>query len=88
MNEVVFTIFESRFHMLDESSENGLNAPKEAYPVTIWFNILVEAVQPVFDKAMKRGFSTVFPITYEPVHNIERFMVKDPFGMVWLVHGY
>jgi PhnB protein len=87
MNKVVFTIFGSRFHMLDESLENGLNTPKEGQPTTIWFNITVEKIQPVYDKAMGLGFTEIMPLQDMPNHGIKRFMAKDSFGMVWLIHG-
>ena len=87
MNEVVFTILGSRFHMLDESPENGLNAPKEEHPTTVWINIILEKIQPVYDKALEFGFTLVFDLQEVTEYHIKRFMVKDPFGMVWLVHG-
>jgi len=87
MNEVVFTILGSRFHMLDESPENGLNAPKEGHPTAIWINIMVEKIQPVYDKALGLSFTLIFDMQELPDHHTKRFMVKDPFGMVWLIHG-
>jgi uncharacterized glyoxalase superfamily protein PhnB len=86
MNECVFTIFGSRFHMLDESPENGLNAPKAGDSSSIWFNIMVEAIQPVYDKALELGFTVIMPLQNMPDHGVQNAMVQDPFGMVWMLH--
>ena len=40
-NEVVFSLYGVRFHMLDENPKFGLKAPNLGDPQTIWFNILV-----------------------------------------------
>jgi uncharacterized glyoxalase superfamily protein PhnB len=86
MNECVFTIFGSRFHMLDESPENGLNAPKAGGSSSIWFNILVEAIQPVYDKALELGFTVIMPLQNMPDYGAQNAMVQDPFGIVWMLH--
>jgi uncharacterized glyoxalase superfamily protein PhnB len=86
MNECVFTIFGSRFHMLDESPENGLNAPKEGGSSSIWFNILVESIKPVYDKALELGFVVIMPLQNLSDYGVQNAMVQDPFGMVWMLH--
>ena len=41
LNEVVFSLYGVRFHMLDENPEYQLIAPKPDDPKTMWLNILV-----------------------------------------------
>jgi uncharacterized glyoxalase superfamily protein PhnB len=86
MNECVFTIYDFRFHILDESPENCLNAPKEGGSSSIWFNILDEAIQPVYDKALELGFTVIMPLQNMPDHGVQNAMVQDPFGIVWMIH--
>jgi uncharacterized glyoxalase superfamily protein PhnB len=86
LNEVVFTIFGSRFHMLDENPEYGLAAPKEGQSGSIWFNILVEQIQPVYDAALELGFTAVQPLQDLPAYGVKNAMLKDPFGIVWMLH--
>jgi PhnB protein len=86
MNECVFTIFGSRFHMLDENPEYGLNAPKEEGSASIWFNILVEAIKPVYDKTLELGFTVIQPLRNMPDCGVQNAMVKDPFGILWMIH--
>jgi PhnB protein len=86
MNECIFTIFGSRFHIWDESPKNGLNTPKERRSSSIWFNILVEAIKPVYDKALELGFTVIMPLQNMPDHGVQNAMVQDPFGIVWMFH--
>jgi PhnB protein len=86
LNECLFTIFGFRFHMLDENPEYGLSAPKEGESASIWFNILVEAIQPVYDKALELGFTVIQPLQNMPDYGVQNAMVKDPFGIVWMLH--
>ena len=86
MNAYLFTIFGSRFLMLDENSEYGLNAPKGGRPASIWFNILVEEIQPIYDKALESGFTVIQPFQNMPDIGVQNVMVKDPYGIVWMIH--
>lgn len=85
-NEVVFTIFGYRFHMLDENPEFGLNAPKEGASTAIWFNILVEDIQAIYDKALGAGFTVIQAVQDLPGYGVKNAMVRDSFGLVWMLH--
>ena len=86
MNACLFTVFGSRFLMLDENSEYGLNAPQEGSPASIWLNILVEEIKPVYDKALESDFTVIQPLQNMPDIGVQNAMVKDPCGIVWMIH--
>ena len=44
-NEAVFTIYGTRFHMLDENPQFMLIAPKPGDPNPIWFNVIVPDIK-------------------------------------------
>ena len=86
LNEVVFTIFGARFHMLDENPDHHLVAPKEGQGGSVWFNLMVEDIQAVYDKARDAGFVSIQPITEMGDFGVKNSMQKDPFGYVWMLH--
>jgi uncharacterized glyoxalase superfamily protein PhnB len=86
-NEVVFTILETyRFHMLDENPKYGLVAPKEGQGGFVWFNLIVENIQNVFDKAEAAGFAVIQPVQELADFGVRNSMQKDPWGYVWMLH--
>jgi uncharacterized glyoxalase superfamily protein PhnB len=86
-NEVVFTIFGTRFHMLDENPDYQLIAPKEGQDVVpFWFNLVVDDIKDVFGKAETAGFTTILPIQDVMEHTLKTSMQKDPWGYVWQFH--
>ena len=54
-NEVIFTLYGTRFHMLDENTSLGLTAPTAEHPNTIWFNIIVSDIEDTHNKALRNG---------------------------------
>ncbi|MDR1998045.1 MAG: VOC family protein [Candidatus Margulisbacteria bacterium] len=86
LNEVVFTILGSRFHMLDENPEAGLHAPRAGQTVSIWFNLVVADIKEVYAKALSSGFSVVMEIVIMKARGLRTAMVKDPFGHIWQLH--
>lgn len=85
-NEVVFTIFDTRFHMLDENPEYQLFAPKPGNPSSFWFNVTVNSIDEVFQKAVDNGC-----VAIQEIHHLEAFGVSnasfvDPFGYMWMLH--
>ncbi|MFN6430030.1 hypothetical protein EUCA11A_28400 [Eubacterium callanderi] len=82
-NEAVFTIYDTRFHMLDENPEYQLIAPKPGQPQSVWYNVLVPDIQAVYDKAMAAGCAEIQPVTEMGAANA---MFADAFGYVWMLH--
>lgn len=85
-NEAVFSIFGSRFHMLDENPDYMLFAPKAEHPQSFWFNILVEDIRETYEKAMAAGCTEIQPVTKMPAMGASNAMFADAFGYVWMLH--
>ena len=85
-NEAVFTIYDTRFHMLDENPEYQLIAPKPGQPQSVWYNVLVPDIQAVYDKAMAAGCTEIQPVTEMPEMGAANAMFADAFGYVWMLH--
>ncbi|WP_407372048.1 VOC family protein [Carnobacterium sp.] len=85
-NEAVFTIYGTRFHILDENPEYQLFAPKEDRNQSFWFNVVVPSIQVVFDKAVVVGATVIQPITKMEEMGISNAMFLDSFGYVWMLH--
>ena len=85
-NEAVFTIYDTRFHMLDENPEYQLIAPKPGQPQSVWYNVLVPDIQAVYDKAMAAGCAGIQPVTEMPEMGAANAMFADAFGYVWMLH--
>ncbi len=84
-NEVVFTLYGVRFHMLDENPKFGLVAPDPDKPNTIWFNILVPDIQETFSKAINVGCTEVQPVTEMPDYGVSNVIFTDVFGYQWML---
>ena len=85
-NEAVFTIFGTRFHMLDENPEYQLVAPKEGVPQSFWFNVMVNDINETYTKAMEQGCTEIQGVTKMESMGISNGMFLDPFGYVWMLH--
>ncbi|WP_195267883.1 VOC family protein [Eubacterium sp. 1001713B170207_170306_E7] len=85
-NEAVFTIYETRFHMLDENPEYQLAAPQPGQPQSIWYNVLVPDILATYEKAMAAGCTPIQPITEMPEMGASNAMFADAFGYVWMLH--
>ncbi|MDF2857472.1 MAG: hypothetical protein K0Q87_3323 [Neobacillus sp.] len=85
-NEVIFTIYGVRFHMLDENPNFKLIAPKSDEPKSVWFNILVPDIKETFLKAVSAGCTVVQPITELPDYGVSNAMFNDAFGYHWMLH--
>ncbi len=86
LNEAIFTIHGTRFHILDENPEYDLTAPEEGKDKSVWFNITVEDINKVYDKAINAGFEEVQPITKMEDMGVSNAVFSDPFGHVWMIH--
>ena len=85
-NEAVFTIYDTRFHLLDENPEYQLIAPKPGQPQSVWYNVLVPDILAVYDKAMTAGCTASQQVTEMPEMGAANAMFADPFGYVWMLH--
>lgn len=85
-NEVIFTLYGVRFHMLDENPEFQLRAPVPDQPKAIWFNILVSDIKETFSKAISAGCTEVQPVTEVPDYGVSNAIFSDNFGYLWMLH--
>ena len=85
-NEVIFELYGTRFHILDENEPYGLIAPKQDTVQSIWFNILVEDIQSIWEKAMVNGCTQVMPITNMEKMGTSNAIFKDSYGYIWMLH--
>lgn len=86
LNEVVFTIQDTRFHMLDENKEYGLYGPKKDIPSSIWFNLVVEDIDDIYNKAKAEGFEVIQPLQEIKEFGVINTILSDPFGYQWMLH--
>ena len=85
-NEVVFSIYGTHFHMLDENPEFQMIAPKPGDPKPIWYNITVPDISKTYKNAMDAGCVEISPITEVETHGVQTVMFSDPFGYIWQLH--
>lgn len=85
-NEVIFSLYDVRFHMLDENPTFQLIAPKPDDPKTIWFNILVPDIKETYSKAMNVGCKEIQAVTDLPDYGITNAMFIDPYNYIWMLH--
>ncbi|HMM22464.1 MAG TPA: VOC family protein [Selenomonadales bacterium] len=85
-NEVVFTLYGVRFHMLDENPKFGLKAPTLDELRSIWFNITVPNIKEVFSKAISAGCTELQPVTELPDYGVSNAIFSDAFGYQWMLH--
>lgn len=86
LNEAVFTVYGTRFHLLDENPAYGLTAPKPGVQLPVWCNAVVEDIGAVFEKAKAAGFAVIQPLNDMKDFGVINAVVKDPFGYVWMFH--
>lgn len=85
-NEAVFSIYGSRFHLLDENPAYQLVAPKPEDPKPLWLNVMVPDINATWQKAMAAGCGPVQPLTEMPEMGVTNAMFTDPFGYLWMLH--
>ena len=86
LNEVVYTMFNTRFHLLDENTEYGLHAPKEEQTQSMWCNLVIEDIVQTVQKAEETGFHIIQPVTHVEDYGVMNAIIADPFGYVWMLH--
>jgi PhnB protein len=85
-NEVIFTLYGVRFHMLDENPKFELKAPNPDEPKSVWFNILVPDIKDTFAKAISAGCIEVQPVIEQPDYGVSNAVFSDVFGYLWMLH--
>lgn len=85
-NEVVFTLYGVRFHLLDENTQFEMIAPKPGDPKPIWFNIMVPDIDETFSKALSAGCTQVQQVTEMEAMGVSNAIFSDPFGYLWMLH--
>ncbi|NLY20454.1 MAG: VOC family protein [Tissierellia bacterium] len=85
-NEAIFSIYGTRFHILDENPEFGLFAPTPDTTQTMWLNVLVEDIAKTHDAAIKAGCTVIQDLTKMEDFCVSNSVFKDPFGYMWMLH--
>ena len=85
-NEVIFTMYGTRFHMLDENMEYHLAAPKEGDPKPMWINVAVPDIKDTYQKAMAVGCVEIQPVVENEAFGASNAVFMDPFGYMWMLH--
>lgn len=85
-NEAVFTLYGTRFHMLDQNLELGMVAPKPDECNAVWFNVAVPDLHLVHASALAAGCTQIQAITQLPEFGAIHSMFLDAFGYVWMLH--
>ena len=86
LNEAVFTLFGTRFHMLDANPEYELNAPTEDTPQTFWFNVMVPNIEETLQNAVDNGATIIQELTHLPQMGVTNAMFKDSAHYIWMLH--
>lgn len=86
LNEAVFTLYGTRFHLLDENPQYQLMAPKAGDGKPFWINVLVEDIHATLKAAKKEAVTMIQEIIEMPEMGGSNAMFLDPFGHLWLVH--
>ena len=85
-NEVIFSLYGVRFHLLDENPQFEMVAPKPGDAKPIWFNIMVPDIDGTFSKALNEGCTQVQPVTEMKEMGVSNALFIDPFGYLWMLH--
>lgn len=85
-NEVVFSIYGTRFHMLDENPEFKLVAPDPDHPITMWINVTVPDIKGTYKKAIEAGCIEVQPVVELAGYGVSNASIMDPYGYHWMLH--
>lgn len=84
-NEVIFSLYGVRFHMLDENPSFDLIAPKPEDNKNIWMNVTVSDITETYKKAIDLGCTEEQPVTEIPDYGLSNAAFMDPFGYQWML---
>lgn len=85
-NEVVFTLYGTRFHLLDENLDLQMIAPGPGGGMSVWFNIAVPDIEETYRRALAAGCTVIQPVVELEGMGAKTAMVSDPFGYIWQLH--
>lgn len=85
-NEVLFSIFDTKFHLLDENPDYMMFAPKAGVTMSSWINVNVSDIQQTFSRATSSGCAVIQPVTEVPMLCLSNALFTDPFGYIWMLH--
>lgn len=85
-NEVVFNLYGTRFHMLDENPEYHLLAPVDGQEKTMWLNIAVPDIKRTYSLAIEKGGTEILPVTFMEEMGVSNAMFSDKSGYLWMLH--
>lgn len=86
LNEAIFTLYGTRFHLLDENPEYQLLAPRAGDNTPIWINVVVNDIKKTLKKALDNGGVEVHELVEMPEMGISNAVFKDPSGHLWMLH--
>jgi len=86
LNEAVFSIYGTQFHLLDENPECGVMAAKPDASHSMWLNVTVPDIFETFHKAIEAGCKSIHPPTEMKDFGIINAFFIDPFGILWMLH--
>lgn len=86
LNEAIFTMYGTRFHMLDENPEYQLIAPGSGDPKSMWVNLIVPDIKETYGKAIASGCTEIQPLTDIEAFGVTNAMFSDSFGYIWMLH--
>ena len=86
LNELIFKLYDVRFHMPDVNSNAELKASDPDHPNTIWFNITVPDIKSTYQKALDSGCTEVQGVTEIKDFGVSNAMFMNPFGYMGMLH--
>lgn len=84
-NEVIFEIEDMQFHLFDANPQMGWQVPDSNAVQSMWFNIVVNDANALFERAISAEFEVVVPLMKDEELGIWNGVVKDPFHYSWVI---
>lgn len=84
-NEAIFEIEDMQLHLFDANPQMGWQVPDSNAAQFMWFNIVVNDANELFERAINAGFEMVVPLMKDEELGIWNSVVKDPFNYSWVI---
>lgn len=82
---MIFEIEDMQFHLFDANPQMGWQVPDSNAAQSMWFNIVVNNANELFEPAINAGFEMVVPLMKDEELGIWNGVVKDPFSYSWVI---